>query len=50
MRKEDDKHLLSNFQAEHLCDRKQPEAEVKSGIAYKKRVGCKELSDLQEKT
>ena len=31
------KQLLSNFQADNSCDHKQVEAEVKNGVAYKKK-------------
>ena len=32
------KQLLGNFQVENSCDCKWLEAEVKNGVAYKKRV------------
>ena len=38
------KQLLSNFQAENSCDRKQLKTEIKNGVAYNKylhlRNGC----------
>ena len=45
------KLILCNFQVDNSCDRKQLKAEVKNGVAYKKRVSGKfsEMSAGTEK-